>query len=394
MTTSNPSLDFSNTEIAFSHFSDAELKKTAWLFSMMNKPWLVNYGSALGLIAIRWNLPFAETVIRKTIFEHFCGGTSLEECRKTIDHLFVYNTLTILDYGAEAKETEADFDKTMNQTLKGVEFASQSKSIPMVSTKITGMARFGLLEKINAKEALNAEEKAEFDRVIGRVDKICQAAFTKGVGVLIDAEESWIQDPIDDMVDLMMSKYNKSKVVVYNTFQMYRNDRLDFLKASFQKSQQEGYLFGAKLVRGAYMEKERKRAEEMGYPSPINPDKASTDEMYNAGMRFCIENYEKIGSCNATHNAESSMMQARLIDELGLPKNHPHLNFCQLLGMSDNITFNLAKAGYNVAKYLPYGTVKEVVPYLIRRARENTSVTGDMSREYQLISKEVRRRGL
>ncbi len=387
-------VDFSNTEIAFSDKSDKELKKTAWLFSMMNKPWMVNSMSNLGLLALKLRLPFVQTLIKSTIFEQFVGGTTLLESQKTIDRLYGSGVLSILDYGAEGKNSETDFNITMTECIRAIEFAATNESVPVISTKITGLVRDELLEKIQKGGTLDEKLEKEYSSVLKRIDSICHVANQHDVGIFFDAEESWMQDGIDNIVEEMMKRYNKEKVIVYNTFQMYRHDRLDYLMKSYDKSQKEGYLLGAKLVRGAYMEKERKRAEEMNYPSPIHPNKEATDHAYNMAVRFCVDHYETIGSTNATHNMESCMLQADLIHQKGIPKNHKHLNFCQLLGMSDHITFNLAKAGYNVAKYLPYGSVKEVTPYLIRRAQENTSVTGDMSREYQLVAKELKRRGL
>lgn len=389
-----PGVDFTNTEIAFAHFSDRELKKTAWLFNLMNKPWIVKYGSALGLWAIENGLPFAEKIVKSTIFEHFVGGTTLLDSQPNIEHLAKFNTLTILDYGAEGKETETDFNYTMNENLRAVDFASRAGTIPVVSSKITGLARFGLLERIQSAQKLTREELNEYRNVLKRVDAICHHASQKGISVFFDAEESWIQDTIDHLVWLMMRRYNKKRVVVYNTFQMYRKDRLKFLFESYDRAKREGFLLGAKLVRGAYMEKEAKRAAEMGYDNPINPDKSATDDHYNTGMRFCIDHYEDIASCNASHNAESARLQAELMDKKGIPRDHPHLMFSQLFGMSDNLPFNLAAAGYRSSKYVPYGQVRDVIPYLIRRAQENTSVTGDAGRELALILQEVRRRGI
>ena len=387
-------VDFSNTEIAFSHLSNRELKKTAWLFGMMNRPWLVKYGSKLGLWAVEHHLPFAEKVVKQTIFEQFCGGTTLLDCQDNIDRLAAHNTLTILDYGAEAKETEQDFNYTMNENLRAIEYASRSTHIPVVSTKVTGLARFGLLESIQADQTLTREELGEYRNVLKRIDAICYHASQKGVSVFIDAEESWIQNTIDHLVWLMMKRYNKERVVVYNTFQMYRTDRLQFLIESFDRAQKDNFLLGAKLVRGAYMEKERNRAQLMGQPDPINPDKAVTDDHYNTGIRFCLDHLDDLAVCNASHNADSAMLQVELMDKKGIPHDHPHTLFSQLLGMSDNLTFNLAAAGFRVGKYMPYGQVEDVIPYLIRRAQENTSVTGDAGRELRLIQQEVLRRGI
>lgn len=389
-----PALDFSNTEIAFAGKNNAELKETERLFKLMNNRHLVSIGSMVGMLGTKIPLPFFEKITKATIFKQFCGGTTLLESQPAIERLEKLGVNSVLDYGAEAKESEDDFNRTMNENLRAIDFGSRLPSVPVISTKITGLARFGLLEKISSSPNISPEDKGEFKNVLKRVDAICHHAAQVGMSVFIDAEETWIQPAIDLLANRMMKRYNKEKVVVFNTFQMYRTDRLSFLMESFDLAKQQGYLLGAKLVRGAYMDKERKRAEDMGYPSPIQPNKEATDHDYDLGVQFCIENYEQIALCNASHNANSSLKMAALISSKNLPKNHPHLQFCQLLGMSDNITFNLAKAGYNVAKYMVYGQVKEVIPYLIRRSHENSSVTGDVSRELDLILKEVRRRGM
>jgi proline dehydrogenase len=387
-------LDFSNTQIAFSSKSDAQLKKTAWLFRMMNNPRLVKMGNAVALKAVAWRLPFAETVIKKTVFPQFCGGTTLLNSTPTIDNLGKHNTKSMLDFGVEGKETEEEFNKTMVENIRAIDFASKSKSIPFVVIKITGLTRFDLLAKIQNSAPLTFDEQNEYFNSSKRVDAICHAARDKGICVLIDAEESWIQDAIDRIANMMMGRYNKDKVVVYNTFQMYRHDRLDFLKESYNLAREKGYLLGVKIVRGAYMEKERNRAEEMAYATPINPDKVATDKQFNEALVFCVFNFEHIACINATHNVQSTVLLAELMEEMGIARDHSHFYFSQLLGMGDNITFNLATAGYNVAKYIVYGSVRDVTPFLIRRAQENTSVTGDMSREYSLIQKELKRRGL
>jgi len=387
-------VDFDDTKTAFAMKSNEALKKSAWLFGLMNRHWLVGIGSKVGLAAVKMHLPFVESIVKSTIYEQFCGGTTLLNSVPTIQALADQSTYTMLDYGVEGKETEEDFNNTMNEIIRAIEFAARRESVPVVSTKVTGMARFGLLEGIQRGEAFTKATRAEYKNVLKRVDAICHIACQKGVSVYFDAEESWIQDPIDHFVNMMMRRYNRERAVVYNTFQMYRTDRLQFLITSYNQAKRGGYILGAKLVRGAYMEKERERAERFGYPSPIHPNKEATDDAYNTALRFCVDNYEQIASCNACHNAASNLLQAELISQRGIPRDHPHLNFCQLYGMSDNITFNLSKEGFNAAKYLPYGPVREVVPYLIRRAEENSSVTGDMSREYQLVQREMKRRGI
>lgn len=387
-------LDFSNTEIAFSSKTNKELIETARLFRMMNVPLITNLGSKLGILALKARLPLVKAILKKTIFKQFCGGENLMDCQATIDHLHKYDTSTILDYGAEGKSSTEELDAVMDETIRAVELAASNNSVPVISTKITGLADNQLLIDIQAGNTLTDRQKSDYERLVERVEQICERAAELKVGVFVDAEESWLQQPIDDLVTQMMQRFNKDQVIVYNTYQMYRNDKLAQLKADHQKARADDYLLGAKLVRGAYMEKERTRAAEKGYPSPIHIDKASTDKDYDAAVTYCIEHMDTIASCCATHNADSSLLQARLVAEKGIERNHPHINFCQLYGMSDFITFNIADAGYNVAKYVPYGPLKEVVPYLIRRAQENTSVTGEMSRELSYIDRELTRRDL
>ncbi len=388
-----PAIDIHNTEVAFESKSNAALRKMAWLFRIMNNRQLVKIGSKLTLFALKLHLPI-EGLIRGTIYQQFCGGRTLLESQKTIDLLAKYNTLSVLDYGAEAKDSEAEFDKTMREMLRVIEFAAHNKTVPVISCKVTGIMRFGLLEKMDKGETLTEAEQAEYEYAAKRLDSICHKANHHKVGVFIDAEESWIQDTVDFLVRIMMERYNKERVTVYNTFQMYRHDRLAFLRASHEAAKAEGYLLGAKLVRGAYMDKERERAAEMGYMSPIQASKAATDKDFNLAVEYCVNHYEDISVCTASHNADSCLLMAKLIEDKGLEKNHPHLNFSQLYGMSDFLTFNLAKAGYNVAKYIPYGPVRDVIPYLIRRAEENSAVAGDMSRELSYITKELKRRKL
>ncbi len=385
-------VDFSNTEVAFAHLSDAELRKMRWLFRLMKHPQLVRWGTPLMLWAAHRRSSWLEGIIRKTIFDQFVGGTTLLDCARNIERLAKHGVLTILDYGVEGKETETDFNRTMNENIRAIDFAARSPYIPVVSIKITGLARFGLLESIQRERNLTREQLSEYRNVLKRIDAICYHAARKGVSIFIDAEESWIQDTIDHLVWLMMKRYNREHVVVYNTFQMYRSDRLAFLVESFDRARREGFLLGAKLVRGAYMEKERQRAAQMGYPDPINPNKEIVDDHYNTALRFCLDHIEHVALCNASHNAHSALLQVERMAQKGIPPQHPHILFSQLFGMSDNLTFNLARAGFRVAKYVPYGQVFEVIPYLIRRAQENTSVTGNMSRELAFIEREYRRR--
>ena len=388
----NPTpLSFDNTEIAFANKSNSELRKSAWLFSLMNNPSLVSIGSSLTPLAFKWGLPI-KSLVKNTIYNQFCGGETLAECTLAINKLSKYNVQTILDYGVEGKETEEAFDENLQEMLKAIAFAKTSGHVPFASIKVTGYAHFALLEKLHSKTALTETEKTEWANAKTRMHTACKAASDAGISLMIDAEETWIQYPIDDLADELMKAYNTKRAVVLNTFQFYRTDRLAFLKASFDKAIANNYILGAKLVRGAYMEKERARATELNYQSPIQPNKESSDKDYNSAVEFCINNIERINCCIGSHNEYSNKLGADLAEKKNIPHNHPHLHFSQLLGMSDNLTFNLAAAGYNASKYVPYGPVKDVIPYLMRRAKENTSIGGQTSRELALIRTEVERR--
>jgi proline dehydrogenase len=408
--TDQNTISFDNTECAFAAKSDAALKKANFLFSLMGKPWLVNAGLRITPVAIKWNLPFTKTLIRNTIFQQFVGGETLEETAKVADKLEEYNVQVILDYGVEGKEGEDNFEHARDEFKKVIAYAATQNNIPFMSVKVTGFARFALLEKLDslmhasegtlmkrylaAVEMLSAGEKEEWHRVRLRLQQLCEEAEKKNIGVLVDAEETWIQDPVDALTILMMDVFNKQAVVVYNTIQLYRHDRLAFLKDSFKAADERNFILGAKLVRGAYMEKERNRAAEKGYPSPIQPDKQSCDRDYNEAVEFCIEHLDRIALIVASHNEYSNLYTTQLLDKKGLPHNHPRVHFSQLYGMSDNITFNLAKAGCSVSKYLPFGPIRDVIPYLMRRAQENSSVSGQTGRELGLIRKELERRKL
>lgn len=384
-------ISFDNTEIAFSGKSQADLNRSYWLFRMVSSPAIVNIGKSLTTFAIKAHLPI-KGLIKATIFRQFCGGENIQECEATTARLGQFNIGTILDYSVEGKESEADFDACMRETIATIEKARNSKHIPFCVFKITGLARFALLEKASAGQQLSDAEKKESVKVHERVNAICKAAYDSGVPIFIDAEESWTQQAMDDLANEMMSLYNRQKSIVYNTYQLYRKDRLDYLKHSIELARQGNYLLGAKLVRGAYMEKERKRAAEMNYPSPIQDTKENTDKDYNAALELCLSHIDRVAICAGTHNEKSSMYLVELMKQKNIPASHPHIYFSQLLGMSDHISYNLANSKYNVAKYVPYGPVKEVLPYLIRRAQENTSVKGQTGRELSLIIKEKKRR--
>lgn len=384
-------LSFDNTQIAFEGKSNADLERAYWLFKIISSNLLVKVGPPMTNLALNIGLPI-KGIIRKTIFKHFCGGENITDCKTAIQELAKRGTGTILDYSVEGEDTEVDFDRTHREVLKTVQEAKNNPNIPFSVFKPSGLGRFELFEKKNAKQALDSNEQAEFDRIVQRIDSICKACHESGVMVLIDAEHSWIQDVIDDLAREMMRKYNREKPIVFNTYQLYRHDKLASLKADFYFAETDDFYLGAKLVRGAYMEIERERAEEKGYPSPINPNKEATDRDYNEGITFCLDHIDRIAFMAGTHNEFSCKFLASEMEKRSLSHDHPWIYFAQLLGMSDNLTFNLAAAGYRAAKYMPYGPVESVMPYLFRRAQENTSVAGQTGRELALIMQEKRRR--
>ena len=384
-------LSFEDTSIAFSSRSDFKLRKTYWLFALMNQGWLVNLGTFFIKLALRLRLPI-KFLIKNTIFGQFCGGESISDSEKTVRYLHDVHVGTILDYSVEGEETEKSFDETTLEILRTIERASESEDIPFSVFKLTGVASTDLLEAVQIGDSLNKEQKAEFDRVMKRVDTLCRRAYERNVRIFIDAEESWIQDTIDTLTYEMMDRYNHERPVVYNTYQMYRWESMDHLRRDTAEAQAKGYYLGVKLVRGAYLEKERLRAHEEEYQDPIQATKEDTDIAFNEAVDFCLENRDIISICLGTHNEESCHYCVQLMHQMGIAPNDSHIYFAQLLGMSDNISYNLADAGYNVAKYVPYGPVEAVMPYLFRRAEENKSIAGQSSREFTLISNELKRR--
>lgn len=384
-------VSFDDTAVAFSSKSDAELYKMYLLFKAMNSNTFVKVGGSLLNTALNLHLP-VKFIVKPTVFSHFCGGETIEESERAIKELSAFNIGTILDYSVEGEGDEKSFDATMNELLRTVEKARGNKAIPFSVFKVTGLLDTKLLAKVQAGTQLTAAEKTAFERGRERVNTICKRCYDADVRVFVDAEESWIQETIDNLTYEMMELYNKEKAIVYNTYQLYRHDRLDVLKRDYENAVAKNYYLGGKLVRGAYMEKERKRAAEAGYQSPINPTKNASDELFDNALRFCIEHIDRIAICAGTHNERSSYLLMELMDQHNIARNDERVYFAQLFGMSDNLSYNLANAGYNVAKYVPYGPVREVMPYLLRRANENTAIAGQSSREFTLISKEMQRR--
>lgn len=385
------SISFADTSIAFSYKSDKELKKSHLLFSSINNPLLSKLGANIVKFALKVKIP-VKGIIKNTVFQQFCGGESIDQCDATIAKLAKYNIKTILDYAAEGDSGVTSFDDAVAEILKTVEKASGNPNIPFSVFKPTGIASKGLLENIQLGKKLSPEEAEEFEATKARFDKIAKTCFEKGVQLYIDSEDSFYQDPIDAMTYELMAKYNNQKVVVFNTYQMYRVGMLESLIKANEAGRANGYHVGAKLVRGAYMEKERERAAERGYPDPIMPDKKSTDKQYDDALRYCIANIDNMELCSGSHNENSNYLLVDMMEKHGLDKGDKRVFFAQLYGMSDHISFNLANAGYNVVKYVPFGPIGTVMPYLFRRAEENTSIAGQSSRELELIRKELKRR--
>ncbi len=384
-------LSTSNTEIAFQAQSDASLKRSYWIFRLIAHPWLVRIGSGLLRAALSLRLP-VEGLVKATLFRQFCGGESLEQCVPVIDSLGKFNVGTILDYAAEASQNERAYDANFQEFERAIAFATRDKRIHFCVVKCTALVRFELLEAVQSKAPLTAEEQAEWVRAKARIENLCQQAHASSIRLFMDAEESWIQGTIDTLATQMMEKFNRDWACVFNTLQMYRGDRMEFLRRSFEDAVAGKYLLGLKLVRGAYMEKERARAQEKGYPSPILPTKAATDAAYDDALRFSLDHLDRIVLCAGTHNEASTIALTGWMQSQAITKGDTRVTFSQLYGMSNHLTFNLAAEGYVVSKYVPYGPVKLVVPYLLRRADENTAVAGQTSRELTLIQQEIERR--
>ena len=385
-------ITFENTEIAFKSKTDKDLVRAYWLFKIIGYPRVVKFGKWFTEIALKLNLPI-EGIIKKTIFKQFCGGVNINDCEAKIKELNDFKIGTILDYSVEGKTEEVDFEKTTQEIIDTIIKAKNNQAIPFAVFKMTGIATFEILEKANdINNELSDQEKKAYFGIIQRVERICAKAHENNVPVFIDAEESWIQNSIDRITLSMIMKFNKERAIVFNTLQMYRHDRINFLKKLIEETRKGNYHYGIKLVRGAYMEKERERAQLMGYPSPIQTTKENSDKDYNLALEIICQNIDCLALCAGTHNEESSLFLCQLIEKYSIDKHTKSLYFAQLLGMSDHISYNLAASDYNVAKYVPYGPIKEVLPYLLRRADENTSVAGQTGRELSLLSIEKNRR--
>lgn len=387
--------DFENTEDAFAHRSNIELARDYAIFRMMNYQKLVHFGVETASILLKAGIVAPLAIgMKPTVYSIFCGGETLEKSTPKINHLHKYGVDSILDYGVEGKESEEDFNRTAQEIIKAIQFAKNNDATKIVCSKFTGLIPFSTLEKIHAEQPLSSAEQKIYLNCVDRIKSICDEAYKNDVALFVDAEESWIQKPLDDLTFSLMKIYNKEKPIIYNTIQLYLKDRLTYFKEAHSTAKKDGFIYAAKLVRGAYMEKESARSVKLNYPNPLQSSKVDTDKDYNSAVKFAIQNLESIAVCVATHNQESCLLAVELMLEKGLTAQHPHIHFSQLLGMSDNLTFNLAKAGFNASKYMPYGPVRDVTPYLIRRAQENTSVSGQMGRELQLLRTEMKRRKL
>ncbi|MFB9119611.1 proline dehydrogenase family protein [Bergeyella porcorum] len=383
---------FNDTKIAFQDKTTEQLKKAKWMFKAIENPTLTGVGIGLLNFSIKNNFPFVEGIVRKTLFEQFVGGETREKSKEVVQKLHKHHIGSIFDYSIEGKEDEQTFDHTCEEIIENIKFAEGNPAIPFVVFKPTGFGRLDLYAEVQAGKELTTSEKAEWERIVKRYEKVCQLAYEKNVILMVDAEETWIQTAVDNLVNEMKAKYNKEKAIVWNTIQMYRTGRIEYLEEDLKRANEKGYYLGYKFVRGAYMEKERARAQEMGYPDPIQPNKQATDDNYNAGIDFVMRNLDKVSAFFGTHNEKSTELVMDRMKALNLPNDYEKIHFGQLYGMSDNITYFLGDSNYNATKYLPYGPVKDVVPYLTRRAQENTSVAGQTGRELGLIEKELKRR--
>ena len=383
---------FENTQIAFADKTTPQLKKAYWMFKAIEQPALTNVGISILNFTVKSNFPFVTDIVKNTLFEQFCGGVTREESMKVVKQMFKHHIGSIFDYAIEGKEEEATFDHTCEEIKQNIKFAEGNPAIPFVVFKPTGFGRLDLYAEVQAGKELTSSEKEEWNRVVNRYEEVCKMAHEKNVVIMIDAEETWIQDAVDKLVNEMKSKYNCEKAIVWNTIQMYRTGRLEYLAKDLERAKEKNYFLGYKFVRGAYMEKERNRAQEMNYPDPIQPTKQATDDNFNAAIDFVMKNLDKVSAFFGTHNEKSTELVMDKMREQNLPNDFDHIHFGQLYGMSDNITYYLGAKKYNAAKYLPYGPVKDVVPYLTRRAQENTSVAGQTGRELGLIEKELKRR--
>ena len=384
-------VNLNNNTNAFNDKSNTDLNRAWLLFLTISNPTISKILTNLLQIAISLKLPI-NYLVKISIFKQFCGGETITESKKTIDKLWKSKIGSILDYSAEGKQNDSDFKSVYDQGIKILNESENKNYIPFVVFKLTGLINFEILEKKNKNILLDQSEEKTYNIFLKRLEQICDKAKEINTPVFIDAEESWIQNAVDEIVLNLMKKYNHENVLIFNTIQMYRNDRVDYLNKIIDIGNKEKFKIGLKIVRGAYHEKEIDRAKKYNYNIPVHLKKEDTDKDFNKALEICVQNIDRISICSGTHNIKSSEYLIKLMKENGIKSNDKRIYSSQLLGMSDNISYNLAKANYNVCKYVPYGPIKEVIPYLIRRAEENRSISGQMSRELSNIIKEKKRR--
>lgn len=392
MTTTKPSF-LDNTQVAFALQSDKELRKSYHLFKLIDNPFLTQVGIGLLNVALKLHIP-VEWAVKPLIFNHFCGGVTQEDCLPVIQKMGNSGVLSVLDYAVEGDSDQAGYQATYQYTINTLDFIKEHRQIAFAVFKPTGFGAMNIYQKVSENKSLTKDEQKQWENIKLRYRNVCQKAHQYDIPILIDAEESWIQPAVDELVEQLMREFNKQKPIVYNTLQMYRHDRMPYLKSLLDKAEQDDFFIGVKIVRGAYMEKENKRAKEMGYPSPICPNKQATDENYDAALQFVGQHIDRIAVFAGTHNQQSVLLLTQIMQQKQIPHNTPTIFFGQLYGMSDHLSFNLANEQYNVAKYLPFGPVKKTIPYLVRRAQENTSIKGQSGRELMLIGQEMKRRGI
>jgi proline dehydrogenase len=383
---------FTNTQIAFADKSDSQLKKAFWMFKLIEQPFLTKIGTGVLNFTVQHDFPFVTNIVKATLFEQFCGGVTREESLKVVEQMFKRGVGSIFDYSIEGKEEEATFDAVCTEIKEIIKFSVGNPAIPFIVFKPTAFGRIGIYEEIGKGVELTSSQKSEWERVVKRFDEVCKMCFEHDKKVMIDAEETWMQNAADHLIEEMMEKYNREKPIVWNTLQMYRTGRLEYMQENLERAKEKGYFVGYKIVRGAYIEKERERAAEMNYPDPIQPTKDASDENYNSAIDFVLAHLEKVSGFFGTHNEKSTELIMDKMQAKGISHDDNRIYFGQLYGMSDNITYYLAEKKYNAVKYLPYGPVKDVVPYLTRIAQENTSVAGQTGRELGLIQKELDRK--
>ena len=384
-------MNFQNTEIAYKLKSNKQLLKTLFIFRLISSRTLVSVFTKIISLSLKLNLPISG-ILNRTVFKQFCAGIDEKDSIQVVKKLKKLNVNSYMHYASEGIESEKDFDNNFKIIIRTINITKKNTALPFTVFKASSLGKFNLFEKKSAGSALSEIEKQLWNKTIDRIKSCCNHAASQNVRIFIDAEESWIQPIIDEIAESLMEKFNQEKAIIFTTLQMYRKDRLKYLKKIFQNSIKKEYKLGIKLVRGAYMEKENERAYKNGLPSPIFENKIQTDLSFNSALDLILLKIEKCDLFVGTHCEKSIKKILKWMKEKKIANGYSKIWFSQLFGMADHISFNLAFQGYQVVKYVPYGPIKEVVPYLIRRAEENTSVNSQLSKEIYLIKKEMKRR--